>query len=287
VKKKVLIVGINSFIGKNFAKVAKKSGFIIYGTSRKKGKKNIFLDLSWPLNKWPEINYKFDCILICASESKIKNCQKQKNKTYKVNVLGTKNIIKKYKSEKTQTILISTSHVFNGKKKFVSVNTTPKPQNNLGKQKLEAENIILNNHGLVIRATKIYESTLNLFKNWVIKLYNNKKIKVFSNLQVSFIPLETFIKALVVVIRENHRGILHLSGPEDKSYYEILKLISKKLNLNSNLVRPTTGSRDKIGRKHSNTVMKISKPFSNEKFYLPSTDKIISKNINAFKKLKK
>jgi len=287
VKKKILIIGINSLIGKNFAKIARKSGFIIYGTSRKIKKKNIHLDLSWPINKWPKLNYKFDCILICASESKIKNCQKQKIKTYKVNVLGPKKIIKRYKSEKTQIILISTSHVFDGKKKFVSANILPKPQSNLGKQKLEAENIVLKNHGLAIRATKIYESALDLFKNWVVKLYNKKKIKVFNNLKVSLVPLETFIKALVVAIRENHRGILHLSGPEDKSYYEILKLISKKLGLDSNLVIPITGSKDKIGRKYFNTVMKISKPFKNKKFYLPTIDKIISKNINTFKKLKK
>jgi len=45
VKKKILIIGINSLIGKNFAKIARKSGFIIYGTSRKIKKKKINLKL--------------------------------------------------------------------------------------------------------------------------------------------------------------------------------------------------------------------------------------------------
>ena len=282
-KKKILIVGINSFVGKNFAKIAKKSGFIIYGTSRKIEKKNIHLDLNWNATKWPELKHKFDCILICAAESKIEKCQQQKKKTYRINVLGPKKIIEKYKSEKTQVILISTSHVFDGKKKFVSSNTYPRPQNDLGKQKLEAENIILKSNGLVIRVTKIYESTFNLFKKWTIQLNNRKKIKVFKNLKVSLIPLKTFVNALIFSINKNYRGVLQISGPEDKSYYDILKLIAEKLSLDSSLITPVNGSRSKIGRKYFNTVMKISKPFSNSKFYLPTIDEIINKNINTFK----
>jgi dTDP-4-dehydrorhamnose reductase len=283
VKKKILIVGIDSFIAKKFEKRARSLGYIIYGTSRKKVKKRVHLDLTWNVKKWPNLNYSFDCIVICASENKVRKCEMQKLKTYKINVLGVKKIIQKYKSIKTQVIFISSSHVFDGKKSIVNFNTIPNPQNQLGMQKFEAEKIILQNQGLVVRVTKIYESTITLFKNWVNDILSRKKVKVFSNLKTSLVPVDTLIEVLIFSIKKNYRGIFHISGPEDKSYYDILKIILKKMKMKSNLVVPQIGSKKIIGRKYSNTVMKISKHLKNKKLYLPNINQIISKNINNYK----
>ena len=71
-KKKILIVGIDSFIAKKFEKRARSLGYIIYGTSRKRKKKRVYLDLTWNLKKWPNLNHSFDCIVICASENKVR-----------------------------------------------------------------------------------------------------------------------------------------------------------------------------------------------------------------------
>ena len=75
-------------------------------------------------------------------------------------------------------IFFSSPQVFGINKPFTNVNAIRRPLNNYGKKKKICENIIIKNHGLVIRVSKILESLNHLLKKWIINLKEDKKIKL-------------------------------------------------------------------------------------------------------------
>ena len=71
-----------------------------------------------------------------------------------------------YKNSKTQIIFFfSTTAVFNGKKRFYSINDKKEPLNEYKKQKLLSEQIVLKNNGLVIRVSKLVDTLKTLILN--------------------------------------------------------------------------------------------------------------------------
>lgn len=114
-KKTVLITGINGFIGSHLAKKLKDKGAIVWGISRSRRKKNI-IKANIVDFKRLEILIKKKKIKICfhlAAESLVESGQEDPYQTFKINTIGTLNILeitRRYKLEKL--IIASTSHVY-------------------------------------------------------------------------------------------------------------------------------------------------------------------------------
>ena len=107
--KRILIIGVDSLIGKALYNALKKT-FIVYGTSRKKETSFYNLNLIWELKKWPHLPDS-DVIICCAAMTSILECENKKKLSKKVNIDGLKKIIKKYK-KKIRKLFFFQAHVY-------------------------------------------------------------------------------------------------------------------------------------------------------------------------------
>jgi dTDP-4-dehydrorhamnose reductase len=258
-KKKVLIIGADSNIGKVLFRYLKKKNFLVIGTSRRQKSKFIRLDLLSKLNKWPTIN-NLDSIICCAAITKIEDCKKNLKISKKTNIEGIKNIIKKYKKdEKTQIIFLSSSHVFYGKKKFIKKNEIRYPKNVYGKQKKICEDIIIKNNGLILRVSKLVESLNALISKWSANLNNYKHISPFENLNVSLFSINNLQKLIFYAIKNDKRGIIHLSATNEINYLKIGRILADFLNRPQSLVIPTKASKKISSNRGSHATLKLSR----------------------------
>ena len=74
--KRILIIGVDSLIGKALYNALKKT-FIVYGTSRRKETSFYNLNLIWKLKKWPHLPDS-DVIICCAAMANILECEDKK-----------------------------------------------------------------------------------------------------------------------------------------------------------------------------------------------------------------
>jgi CDP-glucose 4,6-dehydratase len=113
--KKVLITGINGFIGSNLAQALRSNGAFVWGISRNVESKYIIKANIIDYSRIDEI-IKDKKIAICfhlAAESLVESGQDDPYQTFKINTLGTLNILEAARVNNLEKMIIaSTSHVY-------------------------------------------------------------------------------------------------------------------------------------------------------------------------------
>ena len=141
----ILIIGIDSLIGRHLSEIYKKNGWNVFGTTRNKNNENIknnilFFQLGNNIKDLCLDNYQV-CIL-CAGTSSIEECEKDPIKTKEINVFYIIEIFKECNKLNLFTIFLSSDLVFSGDKIFPDVNDKPRPNTKHGFYKLEVEKYI-------------------------------------------------------------------------------------------------------------------------------------------------
>lgn len=129
-EKKVLITGINGFVGSHLARRLKTLGAKVYGISRSKEDKDIFrinvFDFSGvdKLMKSMKINICYHL----AGESLVESGQKDPYNTFKLNIGGALSILESARKNKLEKVIIaSTVHVYGDNKLPYLEEYSPKP----------------------------------------------------------------------------------------------------------------------------------------------------------------
>lgn len=261
-------------IGNALGTAAASANYELLSTSRRKNTDHTLLDVTWELDKWPDLP-ECDALVVCASLNKLEQCQNDPALSYAVNVEGLEKAIKKYRSSRTKVLFFSSSHVFSGRKPLCREDETPDPQNVLGEHKVLGEEMVLSEGGLVVRVTKVIDPHFTRFSDWAHELKNGKPIKAFSNLMTSLVPLDSLVKVMITAIREDWGGIIHLSGPEDSSYSDIAGMLAQGLGCGDELVHPVKGEAEMIGRTHTHTTLHISERVRALNVELPDTETVV------------
>ena len=106
----IFVTGSESYVGKNLIKILKKKKFNIYKCDIKPiKKKNYFkLDVSSKnfIKNFPK---DIDLIIHLAAISNDQDCKKNKKKCFKINVSGTKNILKVIKLYKIKKLVFAST----------------------------------------------------------------------------------------------------------------------------------------------------------------------------------
>jgi dTDP-4-dehydrorhamnose reductase len=233
---KTAIIGIDSMIGGNLFSYLKTKKMNCFGTSRRSIHGPLFLDLNEEPSQWPSFP-ELKTLVICASLNNIDECQKKEDLSYKINVKAAESLAKKYWSKKTQLIFFSSSHVFDGVKGFYTESDATSPANVYGQHKTLTEKMILDLNGLVIRLTKVIDDKSARFNDWAKKLRTGSTITCRDDLNASLIQIPDINDLLLKCIKADKRGIIHFSGPEDRTYYEIGKLLSRNIGVDPDLVQ--------------------------------------------------
>ena len=189
-----------------------------------------------------------DIVIHCAAISNIDLCETNKELAESINVLGTKNIVEGCLKVNAKIIYVSTSFVFDGKRKYTE-NDSASPSTFYGDTKLRGEKIVEESDlsFLILRTDQPYcwiekwQHTNSVIRV-INSLKNNKKffeIEDWFNVP-TYVP--DFVNATMKLIESKKEGIFHVSGTDFINRYEWAKITSKIFQLNSNLIESVNSS---------------------------------------------
>ncbi|RYD69963.1 MAG: NAD-dependent epimerase/dehydratase family protein, partial [Sphingobacteriales bacterium] len=225
-KKTILLTGASGFLGGNFCHFYRDKYNIIAVYNQNpvefEGVKSIQLDLNYS-NEIEEIlkEQKFDFVLHLAASSDPNFCELNSEVSYKNNVKATENLSHICAARKIPLLFASTDLVFDGRNPPYKEEDLPKPVNLYGRQKAEAEEIILNanpEQNIVARLPLMYGNSYASGKNFIQpilqKLKNNEPAFLFSDEYRTVASARSVCEAFVILMNEKANGIYHLGGDE-------------------------------------------------------------------------
>ena len=259
--KKLLIFGIGGLTGSKLAIIGKKK-YEIFGTYNLRDPKfNFANSIQLDVKNFEKVKdliqkIKPDVIINTCALNNVDYCEKHPDEAEKINVNFVEELNKNIKSLNSKLIQLSTDSIFDGTKKAgYTENDKPNPINIYGKTKLLGEKITLeNSENLVVRASVLYGwlpnflSILNSssmkptnFGQWLIKKLQSKEITNIITDEISSpIIADDFANSILHLIEKEEKGIFHSGPKEEITRYNFSIKLAKILNLDLNLIHPTS-----------------------------------------------
>jgi dTDP-4-dehydrorhamnose reductase len=184
-----------------------------------------------------------DIVIHTASETNVDKCETEKERAWKINVEGTRNIAEACQKTNAKLICISTDYVFDGEKGFYDEEDKPNPINYYGLTKLEGEKQVTRHckNYAILRTSVLYgrHPWKQDFATWIInKLKQNQEITVVDDHYNTPTLAENLAKMALEVGAGDLQGIFHASGCERISRYEFARRIAKTFGLETGLIKP-------------------------------------------------
>lgn len=258
--KRILITGANGFIGNRLLNNLKEGGFPVFGLDLFKSEdKDINIcdisDRSFLIKKLN--SFQPDIILHCAAVKNLTECEKNKELSFKSNVLSTEHIVQYARQNLVKVIYISSDVVFNGKLGNYSISSPFSPINWYGKTKCFSELLVqgLENYAicrtaLVIgRLNNSYKQILNdetkkeIILNQTVlpqfiykRLISGCMVKLSDEIISNPTPIELLTKFIFQIIKHNHTGTFNTAGIDSLSRYEFGEIIANSFKLDKKLL---------------------------------------------------
>jgi len=199
----------------------------------------LYLDLSKNPSEW-ECPNDISVVFFCAGISSIRICEENPRLTYLVNVTNTIKLIERLVQKGLNVIFLSSNMVFDGLSPYATVNQYPNPKTEYGRQKFDAENMLLKLGSLVsiVRITKIINLKHRLINNWVNSLKRKEIIFPFEDMFLSPIHTSTLVEILSNIAKNKVGGLMHLSSDKDITYLDLAYKIAKVIGEDKTLIKP-------------------------------------------------
>lgn len=244
--KKLLITGVSGMLGKSLIYENNRRNYNIYGIyNRNKLLISNVHTYKIDITNKDEIfdfikNLKPDYIIHTAAFTDVDLCEKEKDLSYKINVIGTKNIIESCQKLNSKFVYISTDYVFDGEKGLYDENDKPNPLNYYGYTKLLGEKIVLDYKNSIVIRTTFYglnpKGNKGGIENLIIKIKNGNKIYASYNTFNSIISINKISELIYEIVEKNFTGIIHIGIDGKISRYDFLLKLSKFFDLDPNLI---------------------------------------------------
>lgn len=241
----IILFGASGFVGNNLYQYFSKQNKLILGTTYKSEKSNLtFFDVeNSDLKKLDKVIANAKYAIICSAVTKPDECKKNPEKTYQINVRGTKKLIEQLWEREIFPIWFSSEYVFNGEKGNYTEQDRLCPNTVYGNHKKIIEDFLNRNEeeSLILRLGKVFSldardktiltSTLNQLKN-------DEDIKSATDQIFSPLYIQDLIKIVDISIVRNLRGLYNAVSPEFFSRFQIAKLIKEKLGIETGKISP-------------------------------------------------
>ncbi len=214
---KTLITGASGKLGKELLKVIPDA---LHPSSRELDITNEklvseFIDTEKP-----------DLVVHCAAITGIRECEENQEKAWRVNVVGTENLINALEKTKKDLYLvyISTACVFHGDRGNYVETDLPYPKNFYALTKLLSESIIQHSK---VRKSLIIRTNFVGREQWPYE-------KAFVDRFGTYLFADDLSLAISQVIQKGLDGILHVCGEEKMSMFDLAKITTpnvKPMNL--------------------------------------------------------
>lgn len=250
--KKILITGINGFIGSYCAKHFTSLGFEVFGIDVQ-GEGENFIQGEVSSENLKKLNQKFDIIIHLVGSGTVGMAQKAPENEYMKSVGSTHNILEYIKNynQNAKLIYASSAAVYGDMyDKKIKEDDELNPISIYGKHKLEVEQLCKNYHnkfGLkinIIRFFSVYGQGLRKqllwdFSNRFIQNKNAEKIDCFGtgNEMRDFVHISDAVQLIEILINtENTFGFYNCGSGEKTSVREVLENICREFGFNPILV---------------------------------------------------
>jgi len=184
-----------------------------------------------------------DIVIHTASETNVDRCETEKERAWKINAEGTRNIAEACQKTNAKLIYISTDYVFDGEKGLYTEEDPPNPIDYYGLTKLEGEREVTKQceNYAILRTSVLYgrHPWKQDFATWIInKLKQNQEITVVDDHYNTPTLADNLAKIALEVGERDLQGIFHASGCERISRYEFARRIAKTFDLETGLIKP-------------------------------------------------
>ncbi|MAF35885.1 dTDP-4-dehydrorhamnose reductase [archaeon] len=235
---KIALIGADGMLGFALKETIQKSDNELFALTRKD------LDIT-DSNSLKILNdIKPNIILNCAAFTNVDGCEATSLEAYETNSIALINLIKSANKHNACLVHFSTDYVFDGNKDTpYSTDDKPNPNSIYGKSKLMGESIIqtmCDNH-LIIRTSWLFGPNGKNFVDTILNLADkNKELSVVDDQRGC--PTYTFDLAEATMNALDQRGVIHLTGKTDCTWFELAKHVIKEKSLD-NTVAPISTSK--------------------------------------------
>lgn len=263
---RLMITGANGFLGSKLSDMALRKHDVIGTTYSRAVNGMTSLDVSdiKKLEEFFSIYPKPDVIIHCAALVNVDRCETEKEEARRINVNGTKNIVRICKDRGIRLVYLSTDYVFRGDQDGpYMIDSATDPVNFYGETKLEGEKLVrrLKDH-LIIRPTILYgyndESDKKTFVHKVIEaLSRGDEIKADDNVKKYPVLIDDVARGVLDLVDAGKSGTYHFGTEKAYTRYEWGLKIAKIFGLDKNLIKPENTRT--LAAKPKNVLLDISK----------------------------
>jgi len=153
---------------------------------------------------------------------------------FKVNVIGTKNLLDVFKGDKF--IYLSSTAVLGKKIKGLTAdeNTPYNPSNFYGRTKMEAEKLVKEKNGIIIRSADVYGPEFEEGYYYLFNKLENGEMPIFGDGKniIQYIHVNDLIKALLLTLEKGELGEIYtVAGKDMKTQRELYEIVCKYLDV--------------------------------------------------------
>jgi dTDP-4-dehydrorhamnose reductase len=161
-----------------------------------------------------------------AAATNVNACETNPDNARQLNVVGTENLVDYFGRRGVKVIYISTDYVFDGTAGPYDENAIPNPINVYGRTKLEGEEEVLSHcdNATVVRIAFPYRLSgpkSDTLRWMITSIMEGKEIPVFDNLRANFTFIDDIARALKILIDQDFKGVIHVTGDEIYTVYEV------------------------------------------------------------------
>lgn len=241
--KRILITGVEGFIGQNLANKLKKK-FEVIGLDLKADKKDYEIIVhNLASAKSIEINKKIDVIVHLAALTNPAFCEQNKNIAQRINVKGTKKLLNFAKQRGVRKFVFASSGgVYGFKNRMLSEKSKTKPFNVYTRTKCEAEKLAKQYSKyfqvIILRYFFPYGPFSNkdqLINRLINNIKQGKAVTLNKNgaPKINPIHINDLVKATILACKTNRKfEIINIAGKEILSIKEIAQIIGEQLRKN-------------------------------------------------------
>ncbi len=184
-----------------------------------------------------------EIVIHTASETNVDRCETERERAWRINAVGTRNIANACAKNKSKLIYISTDYVFDGEKMLYKEDEEPNPIDFYGLTKLEGERQVMRyyKNWAVLRTSVLYgrHPSKQDFATWVInRLRQHQEITVVDDHFNTPTLAENLAQLALEISMTDMQGIFHTSGCERISRYDFARKIADSFGLDSGLIEP-------------------------------------------------
>lgn len=185
----------------------------------------------------------YDAILHLAGYTNVDGAEKEKELAYRINELGTKNLVEVASFQKKQFIYISTDFVFDGNTPPYVETSEPHPISTYGDSKYRGE-LAVGKNGMIVRIAYPYRAQFDKKKDIVRILQSllaaGKPLSMIDDSLMVPTFIDDIAHGLGYLIDHYDPTVFHLVGKDALTPFSLAQHIARTFKLDASLISKTT-----------------------------------------------